>query len=138
MCGWLSALVAVGITAACLAFAAEVANNPQANQNGEPAAVFIFMGCCFGLLGAPYGVVMAIGARHMRNLSNRGWAMTGAIMGVASFSVFGLLGMIQTGFGAWALVALDQPVVREAFGLPAYRHSRRRRRRPRRDRDVDD
>lgn len=135
VCGWFSALASLGVTAVCLVMAAEVANNPQANQNDEPAAMLVFIGCCAGVLGVPYGVAMAVGARNMRNLSNRGWAMTGAILGVASFSVFGVFGLFQTGFGAWALIALDKPVVREAFGLPARRDSSRR---SRRDRDRDD
>ena len=131
ICGWLTALVAVGLTLLCFALANEAANNPPArgNRNDEPAAVLVFAGCCVGVLGAPYGVVMAIGARKMRDLSSRGWALTGAILGVAAFSLFGFFGLIQAGIGAWALVALDKPAVREAFGLPG------RRRRRRRDRD---
>src|SRR6266542_338146 len=35
ICGWVTALGAVGLTVALLLFAAEVANNPQANQNGD-------------------------------------------------------------------------------------------------------
>ncbi len=133
ICGWVTALGAVGITVALLLFAAEVANNPQANQNGDPAALFVFLGCCGGIILGPYGVAMAIGARHMRNLSSRGWAMAGGILGIAAFSLFGFFGVIHTGLGAWALVTLDKPAVREAFGLPPRPGEPRRRRRRRRD-----
>lgn len=117
ICGWLSALAAVGGAVLLFVAAANAANNPNGNQNDEPAEMFVFFGCCVGVFGIPYGVVMAIGARHMRNLSNHGWAMAGAILGVASFAIFGVCGMFQTGFGVWALVTLHKPVVREAFGL---------------------
>jgi hypothetical protein len=134
LCGWMSVLCAIGVTALCMVFANEIANNPQANQNGDPAEMFIFIGCCVGILGAPYGIAMAIGGRCLRNLTSRGWAMTGAILGVASFTMFGILGLVQTGIGVWALVTLDKPEVREAFGLPPRPSDRdRRRRRPRRE-----
>jgi hypothetical protein len=129
ICGWLSALGAVGITVVCMMMADEIANNPQANQNGDPAELFIFLGCCGGILLGPYGVAMAIGARKMRNLSSRGWAMAGAILGVAAFSLIGFFGVIHTGIGAWALITLDKPAVREAFGLPPRPGQSRRRRR---------
>ena len=38
VCGWLSALAALGLTALFWVLAAGVANNPQANPNDDPAA----------------------------------------------------------------------------------------------------
>ncbi len=116
ICGWLSVLISVGIGAVCLGLAVEIANNPQANANDEPAALFVFMGCFSVLLGVPYGAAMAIGARKMRALSSRGWAMAAAILGVASFSVLSCWGLVPTGIGIWALVVLNKPVVSEALG----------------------
>jgi hypothetical protein len=71
---------------------------------------------------------MAIGARRMRDLSNYGWALAGAILGIAAFSVFGCWGLIHAGLGAWALITLEKPAVREAFGrpIPGRRRPRRR------------
>jgi hypothetical protein len=131
ICGWLGVLGSVGIAALCLVLAVEIANNPppNANQNDE-SELFVFLGCCAGVLGLPYNVALVISARKMRNLSSRGWALAAAILGVAAFSVVGCYGLIHTGIGVWALVTLEKPVVREAFGL---RVRRRRRSRPDRD-----
>lgn len=116
ICGWMSVLIAIGIGALCAVLAVEIANNPQANANGEPAVLFVLVGCVSVVLGVPYGVAMAIGARKMRALSSRGWAMAAAVLGVASFSVFGCWGLVPTGLGIWALVVLNKPAVSEALG----------------------
>jgi hypothetical protein len=125
--GWLGTLAAMGICALFIVLAVEMNNNP--NANAGDAVVFVFMGIFVGVLGTPYSVALAIGGRKMRDLSSRGWAMTAAILGVASFSVFGICGVIQAGFGVWALVALDNPAVRAAYGLESRWRPRRRRRR---------
>ncbi|QJW95991.1 hypothetical protein [Frigoriglobus tundricola] len=116
ICGWMSVLIATGIGALCIGLAVEIANNPQVNANDEPAALFAFLGCFSVVLGVPYGVAMAIGARKMRALSSRGWAMAAAILGVASFSMFGCWGLVPTGIGIWALVVLNKPAVSETLG----------------------
>ncbi|MCI0701154.1 MAG: hypothetical protein L0241_08730, partial [Planctomycetia bacterium] len=116
ICGWGGAVLTVGICLILLAIGAERMNNPPRNNaNGDPAEFFLFLSCCIGVLGLPYSVAMAIGARKMRNLTGRGWAMTSAILGVASIALFGLLGIIQTAIGIWALVVLNNPIVSQAF-----------------------
>jgi hypothetical protein len=128
ICGWITALGSIGMALLCVVLAVEMANNPQnGNQNGD-GEVLVILGCCGGVFGVPYGVVMAIGGRKMRNLSSHGWALTASILGVVSFAVCGFAGAIQTGIGVWALTALNKPVVREAFGLSQRRRRRRRRR----------
>ncbi|MBN9118133.1 MAG: hypothetical protein J0I06_03040 [Planctomycetes bacterium] len=127
--GWLGALGAGAVCALCVALGLEM-NNGNRNANGDDEAVLIFFGCCSGVLGVPYSVVLAIGARKMRDLSSRGWALTAGILGVAAFSVFGLFGIVHAGVGVWALVTLDRPAVRAVFGLePRRRPNPRRRRR---------
>ena len=116
--GWLGILWSLGICALCVVLAIEMNNN--ANVNGDDEFL-ILLGCCAGAVGVPYSLAMAIGGRKMRALSSRGWAMTASILGVASFSLFGVCGIVQAGIGAWALVALDKPAVRAAFGLEPRR-----------------
>ena len=129
--GWLGALVAVGTCALCVVVAIEI-NNGNQNANDDEAAL-VFLGIGAGVFGVPYSVALAIGARKMRDLSSRGWAMTASILGVAAFAMFGICGVVHAAFGAWALVALDNRAVRSAFGP-----DRRRRPNPRRRRDWDD
>jgi hypothetical protein len=134
ICGWLTALAALGGGFLCIVLGLELAKNPpNANQNDE-IFFWLVIGCGASLFGVPYGVAMAIGGRKMRNLSSHGWATAGGILGVAAFTLFSCWGIIQTGIGAWALVTLDKPVVREAFGLPPRGGYRRRRRK----REYDD
>lgn len=130
ICGWLTALSSIALFLLGAALAMNAANNPppaKGKGDDEIGEVFMVLGCCMGMVGVPYGVLMAIGARHLRNLSNRGWALTSAILAVAAFSVSPYCGIIHAGIGAWALVAMDKRVVREAFGLPVRRSRRRRR-----------
>ena len=122
--GWLGALFALGLCALFLVLAIEFNN---ANRNAGDEVVFVILAFSFGVFGVPYSVAMAVGARKMRDLSSRGWAMTAGILGVAAFSLFGVCGLVQAGFGAWALVSLENPAVRTAFGLRARWRPRRRR-----------
>jgi hypothetical protein len=118
--GWLGALASGGICALCVVLALEM-NNGNRNANAGDEGVLVVMGCCAGVLGIPYSVAMGIGARKMRDLSSRGWAMAAGILGIAAFSLFGFFGVIHAGIGTWALVTLDNPVVRAAYGLPRRR-----------------
>ena len=130
--GWVGALGALGICTLCIVLAVEL-NNGNWNANGDEMFL-VFLGGCAGVFGVPYSVAMAVGARKMRDLSSRGWAMTAGILGVAAFSVFGFLGIIHAGFGTWALVTLDHPAVRTVHGLEPRRRPNPHRRR----RDWDD
>jgi hypothetical protein len=127
ICGWGGALVSIGGAILLIALGAELINNPPRNRNAndDPGEMFVVMGFCLGILGLPYSMAMAIGARKMRNLTGRGWAMTAAILGVASIALFGLLGIIQTAIGIWALVALNNPIVIQAFNDNDRYRSRR-------------
>ncbi len=131
---WLSILLAIVLFGLCMLLAVAMDNNNPNGNNDEDALVWIFAGFCTSVLLVPYSVVMAIGARKMRTLSSRGWALAACIMGIGAFVLFGVCGLVQAGVGIWALVTLENPVVRDAFGV-GYR---RRRRRVRRRRDWDD
>src|SRR5262245_51397419 len=77
ICGWVGAILTVGICIVLMAMGTEQMNNPQRNRgpDDDPGEMLVFMGCCLGILGVPYSVAMGIGAQKMRNLSSRGWAM---------------------------------------------------------------
>lgn len=120
--GWLGALASGGAVALCVVGAAVVADN----GNDEDAVPMLVLGACMGVFGVPYSVLMAVGARRMRDLSSRGWAMTACMLAIGSFSVCGVLGFVHAAFGVWALVALDKPEVRAAFGRAARARERRR------------
>jgi hypothetical protein len=103
------------------------APNPNANGgNGADGFVLVFYGACFGAIGGPYFALMGYGGLRMRNLSSRGWAMTGAIMGIASIVMCGVFCALEIGIGIWALTALLDPNVEAAFRLRREEHSRRR------------
>ncbi len=123
ICGWGGALLTAIGCALLVLLGLEEMNN---NRRGGDGEMFLFFSFCLGVFGIPYSIVMGLGGRHMRRFSSRGWAMAGAILGVAAVPLFGVCGVIQTGIGIWALVTLEKPVVRRAFGLPS-RGGRRRR-----------
>lgn len=60
-------------------------------------------------------VLILVGAVKMKNLSSRGWAYTSAILAMipCTSSICCLLGLP---FGIWALIALNNPDVKRAFG----------------------
>lgn len=122
ICGWGGViLIVLGIVLMLLAAVAQ-----QNNPNGD-AGGMIFMSCCLGVFGLPYSILMAIGGRHMRTIRSHAWAMTGAILGIVALPLFGCAGMIQAGIGIWALVTLQNPIVRRAFDPPSRRGRRRNR-----------
>src|SRR5205823_11382211 len=84
-------------------------------QPGEDPVVMIVMAMCLGVFGIPYSVVMAIGARKMRHLTSRAWAMTSAVLGIAAIVLFGLFGVFHIAAGVWGLIALSDANVSEAF-----------------------
>jgi hypothetical protein len=127
ICGWGTAVLTVLLCLLFIALAGMMQNNPaprNRNAGGPEPELFLFYSFCFGIFGLPYSVLMAIGGRKMRTLSSYGWAMTGAIMGIMSLPLFGLCGAVQTGIGIWAVVALNKPGVRDAFGGRRRRRSR--------------
>jgi hypothetical protein len=70
-------------------------------------------GCC--LMSIPtlavYPLVILAGMR-MRQLRNRGFAITGAVLAMSPFSPVVLLGLPV---GVWALIVMADPAVRAAF-----------------------
>jgi hypothetical protein len=113
--GW-SGVVIAGALCALLVVGA------LSDRNGGEA--LLLMSGCLGVLVIPYSLAMAVGGYHMRNLSSRGWAMAAAILGVASFTLISVCGVLHTAVGVWALVTLDKPVVRRAFGMSDRRKRR--------------
>jgi hypothetical protein len=108
--GWATVvLTAIG------ALIAVVATLSDRNADTEG---MLCVGCCAAAFLLPYSLAVALGGRHMRHLTSRGWAMTAAIMSVLAIPLGGCLGVVHGGLGIWALVALEKPVVRRAFGMP--------------------
>jgi hypothetical protein len=118
--GWLGTVALVGFCALFLVLAIAMLDDPNANE--EDALAFVFFAGFVGALGVPYAVAIVVGARKMRAMSSRGWALTAAILSVATFGVIGIA------LGVWALVALENPAVRAAYGLKSLWRPRRRRR----------
>lgn len=110
LCGWATfALAAVG----CLILVFAAMDDPNGDAEG-----MLCCGCGAGVFLVPYSLVMALGGRHLRKLTSRGWALTAAIMAVALIPLSGCLGVVHGALGVWALVAMEKPVVRRAFGMP--------------------
>lgn len=120
---WLGALAAVGVCALCVVLALEMQNGNRAANAGDEVALMV-IGACTAVFGVPYSVAMGIGARKMRTLQSRGWALAAAILGITGFVLFGVCGAVHAGIGVWALVALENPVVRAAFGVGPRRRRR--------------
>jgi hypothetical protein len=122
--GWGSVALCVLIGLILILAGMEAQGRPQRQRqpgNNDDPVFFFVMATCLGGFGIPYSIIMAIGARKMRNLSSRGWAMTAAVLGVAAIVIFGLFGVFHIAAGVWALVALSDPNVTRSFG---YRHRR--------------
>ena len=120
----------LGLTVLFLVMAAEIANNPNA-ANGDPAELFVFLGCCGGIFGVPYGIAMAIGGRAMRNLSSRGWAMAGGILGVAAFRSSAYSASFTPLWAPGRSITLDKPAGARGLRVPPKPGERRRRRQTR-------
>lgn len=85
------------------------------NQGGRGDSLILGMacGCMFAGLRIAYQLVIITGAQKMKRLESYGFAMTAAIMAVIPlFSPCLILGIP---FGIWALVAINQQGVKDAF-----------------------
>jgi len=122
--GWGSLLLLL-VMCGILIVAGVVGGNQKPPPGQDPPELFIFLGTCLGVIGLPYFGVIIYGARKLRNLSGRGWAMAGAILAVASLALFGLCGLPIIGPGIWALVVMNRPHVQAAFRRNARRGSPR-------------
>jgi hypothetical protein len=70
----------------------------------------------------PISVVIAIGGRHMRQLSSRNWALTAAIACIAMIVLgCGFGGVFHAALGVWALIVLENQTVRRGFNLDSRR-----------------
>lgn len=108
LCGWATfALATVG----CLVLVFATMDDPNGDAEG-----MLCCGCVSGVFALPYSLVVALGGRHLRKLTSRGWAMTAAILALIGFT--SCLGVVHGALGVWALVAMEKPVVRRAFGMP--------------------
>jgi hypothetical protein len=101
LCGWIT----LGLFGLAYLFVAAAAT---ADGNADAGGLLCF-GCRAGVFVLPYSLAVALGGRHMRRLSSRGWAM-------AAIPI--CFGVIHGALGVWALVTLEKPLVRRAFDLP--------------------
>jgi hypothetical protein len=101
-----------------MALAGAAANQPGGPKNDD-AVVLIVLGVVMGVLGLPYSLLLTIGGRALRRLTNRGWAMAAAAAGIGGFVLFGLFGLPHLGAGIWALVVANKANVKDAFDYQA-------------------
>ena len=67
-------------------------------------------------------MLILVGAIKMLRLESQGWAKTAAVLAmIPCISPCCVLGLP---FGIWAFVALDDPLVKSAFGRRAQSHAR--------------
>ena len=109
-------MMVLGIIVVALALLGTVINlaqlgGPPANQaNGNNPA----LNAVSGVTAIVWGLIIAIGSYHMRNLKSRGWAMTAAILGMIPCSgccIFTLP------IGIWMLTVLNKPHVKDAMEM---------------------
>lgn len=114
--GWGSLLLSL-LGGVGFLIAGVVAQDRPRKPPNDDAVVFFILAGCFGVFGVPYSAVMAYGARKMRTLSSYGWAMASAILGIVSFLLLGICGMVHIAAGIWALVVLLDQNVKDSFDL---------------------
>ncbi|MFO0800220.1 MAG: hypothetical protein U0804_22360 [Gemmataceae bacterium] len=108
--GWLGVLASLGLGLLFLVIGMAPQQGRQAQQ--EDAIVALIFGGCLGVFGTVFNAVIIYGARHLRRLSSRPWAMTAAIVGlVASW--------FHMAAGVWALVVINRSHVCDAFAYYA-------------------
>src|SRR6266545_3715209 len=93
--GWIYVLIALAVCVGLILFGLALEDQPKPPQranapNDDPPELFIFLGCCLGVLSAPYFAAIAYGARKARRLSSQGWGTAAAIMAAASIVLFGI------------------------------------------------
>jgi len=115
--GWLGLVGSVSC-AGFLALAGAMENQPGAAPNND-GPIFIVVGIIMGVLGLPYSLALTIAGRHLRRLTSRTWATTGAVLALAGFVLFGLFGVLHLAAGIWALVTTNRPHVQDAFDYHA-------------------
>ncbi|QDU20259.1 hypothetical protein [Urbifossiella limnaea] len=106
--GWLGILASVGIA---FLFAAIGMAPPPGKPNQPPEAAVFALGFagCIGVLGVGVHIPIIIGARHLRRLSSRPWAMAAAVLAVLVSSIFHLAA------GIWAIIVINRLHVKNAF-----------------------
>jgi hypothetical protein len=118
LCGWLFGFVAeLGALARVLSALIQL-NNPNFRNPGDAPELELTLGVMFGFLAIPFALVLIIGGRKMRDLSNRTWALGASLCAVGSFVflyVMCVCAFLPMLFGVWGLVALANPLVRRAF-----------------------
>lgn len=88
----------------------------QPNNKDEDTILGIVYGIA-GVLGLAYYSVLLIGTMRLKNMTSHSWAMTAAIMSIASILCLGVCSVLQLGFGIWALVVLSDSEVKRAFQM---------------------
>jgi hypothetical protein len=117
--GWGGAILMAII---CLIALLNALNQGNRGNDGEGLLV---CSCMFGIIVVPMSVVIAIGGRHMRQMSSRGWSITGAVVCIAMLVPgCGIGGVLHAALAVWALIALESQTVRRAYGLESGRRRR--------------
>jgi hypothetical protein len=128
LCGWLFGfLIEVGAFIRVMG-ALILMNNPNLPRPNIQPELMLVLGLMFGFLGLPYALVLIIGGRRMRDLSSRAWALAASAGAIGSFLLLYVLcacAFVPILFGVWGLIAMSNPVVREAFASNAWRDANR-------------
>jgi hypothetical protein len=115
--GWISAVLCLlgGLALAALGYASRNDVGPDAE---EDAIVMMVFGVASAVLGAPYCVLIAVGGHKMKRLDGTAWAYTSAVLGIATIVLCGPcipISWAGVGVGIWAVVAMNQPVVKDVI-----------------------
>jgi hypothetical protein len=73
------------------------------------------MGLVFSILHAAVAGAIIVGAQKMKNLQSRGMAMTAAILAMIPCLTPSVCCILGLPMGIWALVTLNDPVVKSSF-----------------------
>lgn len=117
--GWISAILFFFGGLAALVVGIMFVDDPDPT-NKEPAILAIVYGLGGAVLGTPYSIAMAIGGHKLKALKSTSWAYTGAILGIITVGICSPLVPLSwagMGFGIWAVVVLQKPLVKDVLAL---------------------
>ncbi|HEY1192173.1 MAG TPA: hypothetical protein VGE74_31390 [Gemmata sp.] len=115
ICGWCGGLLLAGGALLWLMIGLGAGNNANGNADG---AVAVLMGLVSGACAIPYAAIMIVGGRKLRTQSGYGWALAASIVAISSFALCSFVcvfAFVPVIFGIWGAVALNNPLVAEAF-----------------------
>jgi hypothetical protein len=106
------------VAAAEVLYALWLMNDPTLQGPTDAPERTLLVALAVGFLAFPYGLVLILGGRAMRDLSGRAGALAAAVVAIGSFVLYSevcVCALLPVPVGIWGLIAVNHPAVRRAF-----------------------